>query len=73
MIIVTALAAQQIQVSAAHDVSVSAERADLLIHESYRVLSNGAILNFVADGPARSEFVFRNPNAPHFASCGSRV
>ena len=73
MIAVTALAAQQIQAFSARDVSVSVECMDLLIHESHRVLSNDATLNFVAGVPARSGFVFRNPSVPHSASSGSRI
>jgi Fe-S cluster assembly iron-binding protein IscA len=73
MIAVTTFAAQQILASAAHDASVRVERANLLSHESHRVLPNGATLNFVAGAPARSEFVSHNPNAPHSTSSGSRV
>ena len=64
MFIVTALAGQQIQVSSARDVSVSAERVDLLIHDSHRVLSSDATLNFVAGARARSGLA----NVSHSAS-----
>jgi hypothetical protein len=73
MMTVTTLAVQQCRVSAAHDASVSVERADWLIHESHRVLSKGTALNRVAGGSTQSGFVFRHSNVPHSASSGSRI
>ena len=64
MITVTAFAAQQIQFSSAHDASVNVERADVVIHESHRVLSSDAMLNVVAGARARSGFA----NVSHSAS-----
>uniref|UniRef100_E6QUN8 Uncharacterized protein n=1 Tax=mine drainage metagenome TaxID=410659 RepID=E6QUN8_9ZZZZ len=73
MIAVTTLAAQQIQVSAAHDASVRVESADLLVYESHRAPLKCATLSFAACVPAQPEFVFRNANVPHSASSGSRI
>ena len=56
MIIAAALVVRKIQVSSTRGALVGVERVNLLIHESHRVLSSDATLNFVAGTPARSGY-----------------
>ena len=48
------------------DVLIASEGVDVVIAQDHKPLLNGTTLDFVELEPQRFEFIFLNPNDPHF-------